>query len=318
MGALEFETGNTVRLRSLAEIVEMPMTVRFCHPKGVGEKAATLKRRTTFMTQPNNQLQKFAPQTATALQRVGGIEKSELDFLGQIFYKSGFFSDAKSEAQAIVKILAGKEFGLTAIQAMTNVHIISGKPTLSSTAQAAVIKASGKYNYRILEQEMDRCEIEFYEKFNGEWLSIGKSKFTIEEAKKADLLKNPNWSRYPADMLFARTITRGLKRFCPDLIRGDVGESDFIPEPVVDAPEVTTPEVFEQNVQSVEQDFIEAEVETEPSSLDIIETLLANLAGDDQIKREAYLKGRVPGLMTEPALEKLIDELQSQIDDKPF
>lgn len=46
--------------------------------------------------------------------------------------KSGYFQDVKTEAQAIVKVMAGSELGLPPFASMTGIHIIQGKPVLGA------------------------------------------------------------------------------------------------------------------------------------------------------------------------------------------
>ena len=48
--------------------------------------------------------------------------------MGNVFVKSGFFADTRDQAQAIVKILAGQELGISPIASMTGVYIVKGKP----------------------------------------------------------------------------------------------------------------------------------------------------------------------------------------------
>ena len=54
-------------------------------------------------------------------------------------YASNYFSDAKSEAQAIVKVMAGAELGLQPFAAMTGIHIIKGKPVLGANLIATLV-----------------------------------------------------------------------------------------------------------------------------------------------------------------------------------
>jgi hypothetical protein len=49
---------------------------------------------------------------------------------------------------------------------------------------------------------------------------VGASSFTIQEAQEAGLLGKDNWKKYPSDMLFARAISRGAKRFAPGIFGG--------------------------------------------------------------------------------------------------
>ena len=45
---------------------------------------------------------------------------------------------------------------------------------------------------------------------------------TMEDAKRAGLLGKTSWQRYPEDMLFARALSRGARRFCPDALGGAI------------------------------------------------------------------------------------------------
>ncbi len=95
--------------------------------------------------------------------------------LGEILTQSGYFQDVRQVAQAIVKVLAGQEIGLGPIASMTGIYIIKGRVTLSANAMAAVIKNSGKYDYRIVEHDDTHCKIEFSQ--DGE--KVGLSEFSM-------------------------------------------------------------------------------------------------------------------------------------------
>lgn len=138
--------------------------------------------------------------------------------LADVFVKSGRFATEKSVAQAAVKILAGQELGLGPVQSMTNIDVISGKIALSAGLLASLIKSSGKYDYRVVETDNKHCKLEFFENDQ----SLGFSEFTEADAKQAGLLGKDNWSKYPSDMYFARALTRGKRRFCPDVGGGPV------------------------------------------------------------------------------------------------
>ena len=84
-------------------------------------------------------------------------ELAETMTLGDIFVQSGMFTDIKSQAQAVVKILAGRELGLSPLESMTNIYIVNGKVALQAKVIAALIKKSGKYDYRIDKQSNEEC-----------------------------------------------------------------------------------------------------------------------------------------------------------------
>jgi len=128
-------------------------------------------------------------------------------------YKSGYFADAKSEAQAMVKVMAGAELGLPPFAAMTGIHIIQGKPALGANVIATLIKNDLRYDYRVLELSDAICRIEFYE--HGK--PCGVSEFTIADAKKA---QTKNLDKFPKNMLFARAISNGAKWYTPGIFGG--------------------------------------------------------------------------------------------------
>ena len=56
--------------------------------------------------------------------------------------ESGFFSDSTEIAQAFVKIQAGEELGFAPFAAMSGLHVIKGKPSLSANSMATLVKAN--------------------------------------------------------------------------------------------------------------------------------------------------------------------------------
>lgn len=140
---------------------------------------------------------------------------TEIMSIGKAFAESGMFTDTKSAAQAIVKIQAGQEIGIPPFASMTGIHIIQGKPTIGAGLIASRVKGSGKYDYRVTQNDDKACIIDFYQGAN----KIGTSSFTIEDAKKAG---TKNLDKFPKNMLFARAISNGVKWFCPDVFSGPV------------------------------------------------------------------------------------------------
>jgi hypothetical protein len=143
--------------------------------------------------------------------------------LGEVFAASGFFEDATDTAKAVVKILAGREMGLGPMAAMTGINIIEGKPSLSANLLAAQVKRSAAYDYIPREVTERTARIEFFQ--GGE--SVGFSEFNLAEAERAGLTRKTNFQRYPSDMLFARALSRGVRRFCPDVTAGSPA---YVPE----------------------------------------------------------------------------------------
>lgn len=162
--------------------------------------------------------------------------------LGKAFSDSGMFPDIKSAAQAIVKIQAGAELGIGPFQSMSGIHIISGKPTIGAGVMAAMVKGSGKYDYKVLEANEKVCKLEFYE---GK-VSLGTSSFSIEDAKKAG---TKNLDKFPRNMLFARAMSNGVKWYTPDVFAGPV----YVPEEMETVTQDVAHEVVSKRTLTDEQ-----------------------------------------------------------------
>lgn len=210
--------------------------------------------------------------------------------LGEVFAKSGYFSDARSGAQAVVKIIAGAELGLPPMASMTGIDIITsfdGKsytPRLRLSAQmvASLIRKSGRYDYHVVSHTEEICRIQgFRIEKNGERTSLGESVFTIQDAARAGLLERvgkdgkrypTNYKRYPKNMLFHRAIYNLARYYTPEIFSGmtivtDADEDapqDDVPQAPAPAPEphYTVADIYDDTPQE-EQEIPEPD-ENEP------------------------------------------------------
>ena len=148
-----------------------------------------------------------------AVRNVQLTSMDEIERAALAMSKSGYFVDAREQAQAITKILAGREMGFGPFASMTGIYIISGRPSIGANLMAAAVKASGRYNYRVQEMTDSVCEIIFFE--GGK--EAGRSRFTIEDARKAG---TKNLDKFARNMLFARAMSNGCRWYCPDVFLG--------------------------------------------------------------------------------------------------
>lgn len=149
---------------------------------------------------------------------------------------SRFFKSANDVSAAIIKAQYGLELGIEPVTAMQGIHAIEGKMALSSGLIAARIKASGRYDYRVARADNEACVLSFRERVDGKWEEIGTSSFTIAEARDAGVASKDVWRKYASDMLFARAVSRGARRFTPDVFGGSV----YSPEEVETSEATTT------------------------------------------------------------------------------
>jgi len=136
--------------------------------------------------------------------------------LGKVAYESGLFRDIKNPEQAIIKMLKGRELGVTPVTALESIFIIDGRVALSAGLIASRIKNSGKYDYKTIEKSHNKAVIEFYE--GGK--KVGESSFGIEDAKRAGILDTWGVQKYPDGTFWARALTSGARAYCPDVFMG--------------------------------------------------------------------------------------------------
>lgn len=152
---------------------------------------------------------------------------NDLTALGEVFVRSGLFTDARDAAKAMVKILAGRELGMAPFASMTGVNIIQGKPALSANIMAAAIQRSGTHRFTVTKLADDEVAIAFFEKVDGEWLSCGPdSTFNEKDAIKAGLAFNPMHKKFPRNMKYARALSNGARWYCAGVFGGPV----YVPE----------------------------------------------------------------------------------------
>lgn len=141
---------------------------------------------------------------------------SDVERLAAIAVKARYTS-CQSNEEAAMLILLGHELGLPPMQALRGIHVVKGKPVLSSDLMVAAIRASGKCaSWRVVESTPARCEIETLRA--GESVPARRA-WTIEDAKRAGL-NSSTWTAYPAAMLRHRCAADLARQEYPDVLLG--------------------------------------------------------------------------------------------------
>lgn len=187
------------------------------------------------------------PHRSLAINTTSGLEGAFK--IADALARSGLFKDARQAAQAFAKIVAGDELGIGPVAAMQGFHVVDGRLSPGATLIAAMVRRSGRIRYAVEESTDEACRLRWHELVHGEWTPVGTSGFSMEDARRAGLAGRGPWKTYPSDMLFARALTRGARRFCPEVF---AGQGIYTPEELgadVDAegdPVVDDPAVWEQ------------------------------------------------------------------------
>jgi hypothetical protein len=183
------------------------------------------------------------PVASAALKPIEPGDLNEVMTFAQVAVRSGTFG-LKNIEEAAFRILYGRELGMSVFQSIMGIDIIQGRPGLKAGTVASLIQRSGRYEYRVGPWDHTKCEIEFFDS----GMVLGKSVFTIEDAKRAGVYKDgSNWSKYPKAMLFARAITQGSRAYCPSIFFGPIYSSEELADggDVIDV-QIAEPEVVTQ------------------------------------------------------------------------
>lgn len=231
------------------------------------------------------------PPELSANRKLTTLSVDEMIRVANGFWRSGVFKkggrDNMAAEELFVVILAGQEMGLGPAQAVMGISMIEGKPNMSANIQAALLKASGKYDYTVTwgydEAMVDQhgnpypnpnwCEITV-KMVEGE--EIGTTRFSMADADRAGLLraskngKPSNYLVYPRNMLFARCISNAVAFFAPDSTmtrtyhEGEIGSDTAPPPPKLEAGQPAEPPSEHEAQQAIEEAVPDAEVEVMP------------------------------------------------------
>jgi len=142
------------------------------------------------------------------------VTLDEIKEMAKISFASSLFSMPNEESMATLMMLCQSE-GIHPLQALKRYHIIKGRPSMRADAmQAEFQRAGGKVEW--VERSDKKCEATFTHEQGG---SVTVD-WTIDMAKKAGLLSNPTWTKYPRQMLTARVISEGVRTVYPAIVTG--------------------------------------------------------------------------------------------------
>ena len=142
----------------------------------------------------------------------------DVERLARIAVASGYTSCRKPEEAAML-IITGQELGLSPMQSMRGIYVVSGKPVLSADLMVAVVRRSGLCeSWRTVESTPDRCTITTRRK--GESSDSSRT-WTAADAKRAGLITGRGtWAAYPATMLRHRCAADLAREVYPDVLMG--------------------------------------------------------------------------------------------------
>ena len=224
----------------------------------------------------------------------------------------------KTPQAAVSIILRGRELGIPAMYALSNIVYIQGKTTTNSELMLALIyRDHGDQAVQFITTDGDRCQLAY--KRRG-WDGYRQFEWTLDDAKRAGLLSNATWQKYPAAMLRARAVSAVARLAFPDSISGmytpeELGadveldrEGGFvIVEPPMEEPALAPRQL--PGGDMVDTDGVVLSRETAIG--DLVDS--ADTATDVEELRRIYRRGRGWGLQDEPLVVHAIERAKDRI-----
>jgi hypothetical protein len=195
---------------------------------------------------------------STEISTQRAVPMNELAANGDQAVKTGMLPDhIKTGWQFAVIAATGHELGMQPMRAIRSLAMVKGKVVESADSQLARFKAAGgRSQFEVLDESKAVLHLVHP---NGDKHT---ETFSLEDAKRAGLSSNSNYSKFPKAMLRSRAITAGLKSigwegavgaYDPDELR-----SDEFPEPTSavrvtqpEPPAATEPSVYQKAMQSI-------------------------------------------------------------------
>lgn len=117
----------------------------------------------------------------------------------------------------LVALEQGRALGIAPIQAMNQINVIKGKPALSADLIAALVRRAG-HRLRV-EGDDTYAQATIIRADDPDYIPK-PIRWDMERAKRAGLLGNPSWQKYPAAMLRARAISEAARAWANDALYG--------------------------------------------------------------------------------------------------
>jgi len=133
-------------------------------------------------------------------------------------------------AAVLGAVLYGRDLGLGPLEALSLIDVIDGRPSPSAELMARKLREAG-HTIEIVESTDSACELVGRRGDTGEEARV---RYTLEDALRAGLIdrldddgrpvarsrngKPLPWEQHPADMLWARAVSRIVRRLAPDCL----------------------------------------------------------------------------------------------------
>lgn len=119
-------------------------------------------------------------------------------------------------AAVMACILTGRELGLGPMQSLQMINVIDGRPAISAQLMRALVYRAG-HSISVVDATNDSVTLIGK---RGDSDDAAQCVWTLADAERAGLVKNPAWHKYPRSMLLARATSELCRMLFADVIGG--------------------------------------------------------------------------------------------------
>jgi hypothetical protein len=134
-------------------------------------------------------------------------------------------------------VAMGRAIGIPDMQALRQIHIVDGKPTMSAELMVSLVRKRGHSITGTVGSGI--ATVAGRRRDNGDTMETA---YTLEMAQRAGLAGKDNWKKYPEAMLWARAVSQLCRMLFADVLGGlaytpdeaEMTDEDHVREAVAD------------------------------------------------------------------------------------
>jgi hypothetical protein len=162
-----------------------------------------------------------------------------------VLVKSGFLPVAvNTPEKAIAIIMKGKELGIGAMEALSSINVIQGKPSVSPQLMLGLARRTGELQDLKMEATDKGATVTITRKGQSPYTTT----FGIAEATAQGLINKDNYRKQPAVMFQWRALAGNLRVTFPDAISGlyTIDEMEGVEQTVTTRGPISMPKAIQE------------------------------------------------------------------------
>lgn len=186
-------------------------------------------------------------------------------------------------AEAMLCASLGAAYGWNPLESCQRFHVVKGNVVMKADVMVGIAKGHPACKYFVCTETTTQAAT--YETLRAGSPKAESVTFTMEDARRAGVLSNGTWKKYPAQMLRARASSALVRMVYPDVIAG-----------IYTADEMGRPDIEADDPNTVDAEFTETPRRAEPEPRQLRqsnpprrEQPSAGAGGDEEAQRQAEL-----------------------------